>query len=52
MLESFLVAGSQALGGELVYGQSITDKCMDFATTAEVLARLHDAKRQSRRLGR
>ena len=52
MLESFLVAGAQSLGGELVYGQSVTDKCMDFATTAEVLARLHDAKRQSRRLRR
>jgi 3-deoxy-7-phosphoheptulonate synthase len=49
MLESFLVAGSQSLGGELVYGQSVTDKCMDFATTADVLARLHDAKRQSLR---
>jgi 3-deoxy-7-phosphoheptulonate synthase len=47
MLESFLVAGSQSLGGELVYGQSVTDKCMDFATTADVLARLHDAKRQN-----
>jgi 3-deoxy-7-phosphoheptulonate synthase len=45
MLESFLVAGSQSLGGELVYGQSVTDKCMDFATTADVLACLHDAIR-------
>ncbi|CAN5117118.1 3-deoxy-7-phosphoheptulonate synthase [soil metagenome] len=44
MLESFLVAGAQSLGGELVYGQSVTDKCMDFATTAEVLERLHTAK--------
>lgn len=44
MLESFLVAGAQSLGGDLVYGQSVTDKCMDFATTADVLARLHDAK--------
>ena len=44
MLESFLVAGAQSIGGELVYGQSVTDKCMDFVTTAEVLARLHDAK--------
>jgi 3-deoxy-7-phosphoheptulonate synthase len=47
MLESFLVAGSQSLGGELVYGQSVTDECMDFATTADVLARLHDAKGQN-----
>ena len=49
MLESFLVAGSQPLGAELVYGQSVTDKCMDFATTADVLARLHEANRQSLR---
>jgi 3-deoxy-7-phosphoheptulonate synthase len=49
MLESFLVAGSQSLGGELVYGQSVTDKCMDFTTTADVLARLHEA--QSRAAG-
>ena len=44
MLESFLVGGAQAIGGELVYGQSVTDKCMDFATTADVLAQLWDAK--------
>ena len=44
MLESFLVAGAQSLGGELVYGQSVTDKCMDFGVTAEVLAHLHRAK--------
>jgi 3-deoxy-7-phosphoheptulonate synthase len=44
MLESFLVAGSQSLAGELVYGQSVTDECMDFATTADVLAGLHAAK--------
>ncbi|CAN5371321.1 3-deoxy-7-phosphoheptulonate synthase [soil metagenome] len=47
MLESFLVAGAQPLSGDLVYGQSVTDKCMDFGTTADVLARLHHAKRQS-----
>ncbi|GAB7068515.1 3-deoxy-7-phosphoheptulonate synthase [Mycobacterium hodleri] len=44
MLESFLVAGAQPVSGELVYGQSVTDACMDFTTTAGVLARLHDAK--------
>ena len=47
MLESFLVAGSQPLGGDLVYGQSVTDQCMDFSTTADVLARLHHAVGQS-----
>jgi 3-deoxy-7-phosphoheptulonate synthase len=44
MLESFLVAGAQPVGRDLVYGQSVTDKCMDFATTEQVLARLHEAK--------
>ncbi|MDX6688928.1 MAG: 3-deoxy-7-phosphoheptulonate synthase [Solirubrobacteraceae bacterium] len=37
MLESFLVAGRQSLGGELTYGQSITDACIDWDTTVEVL---------------
>src|SRR5271155_2048686 len=43
MLESFLVQGRQdpAPGGEgLVYGQSITDPCIDWPTTVEVLGRL------------
>lgn len=43
MLESFLVAGAQPLGGELTYGQSVTDECMDFATTARLLAGLYAA---------
>lgn len=44
MLESFLVAGAQPLSGELVYGQSVTDACMDLPTTADILAGLHAAK--------
>jgi 3-deoxy-7-phosphoheptulonate synthase len=43
MLESFLVAGAQSLSGELTYGQSVTDECMDFGTTAGLLAELHAA---------
>lgn len=43
MLESFLVAGAQSLSGELTYGQSVTDQCMDFPTTAELLADLYTA---------
>ncbi len=41
MLESNLVAGAQSLGadrGKLVYGQSITDQCIDWAMT-ETLVR-------------
>lgn len=57
MIESFLVAGAQSLdpaklrsnGGEgLVYGQSVTDKCIDIATTIDLLAELAAAVRQRR----
>jgi 3-deoxy-7-phosphoheptulonate synthase len=50
MLESQLVAGCQAIGHgrTLVYGQSITDACIDMETTEPVLAALADAVRQKR----
>jgi 3-deoxy-7-phosphoheptulonate synthase len=50
MLESFLVPGRQDLGGsgELVYGQSITDGCIGWDTTVEVLDGLADAVRSRR----
>ena len=54
MLESFLVGGAQKLGddpSELTYGQSITDKCMDFDVTVDLLAELASAVR-ARRAGR
>ncbi|CAJ1507998.1 3-deoxy-7-phosphoheptulonate synthase [[Mycobacterium] burgundiense] len=41
MLESFLVAGAQAPEAQpLTYGQSVTDKCMDWVTTDQVLRTL------------
>jgi 3-deoxy-7-phosphoheptulonate synthase len=44
MLESFLVEGRQELGCErLTYGQSITDPCMGWARTVEVIERLGEA---------
>jgi len=50
MLESFLVAGNQPLGDResLVYGQSITDKCMDWDTTVTALDGLAAAVRARR----
>ncbi len=50
MLESFIVAGRQEFvpGQPLVYGQSITDACMDWDTSAEVLDRLAEAVRARR----
>ncbi|MFB8767981.1 3-deoxy-7-phosphoheptulonate synthase [Nocardiopsis alba] len=51
MLESFLEEGAQKLGdpADLVYGQSITDKCMGWETTEGVLADLADAVRRRRK---
>jgi len=43
MLESNLVAGAQSLGKDreaLVYGQSITDQCIDWATTETLVREL------------
>jgi 3-deoxy-7-phosphoheptulonate synthase len=52
MLESFLVAGRQDLDGRspLIYGQSITDACIDWDRTVSLLDRLAGAV-QARRAG-
>ncbi|MEP6907541.1 MAG: 3-deoxy-7-phosphoheptulonate synthase, partial [Pseudoxanthomonas sp.] len=50
MVESNLVAGQQNLvpGQPLIYGQSITDGCIDWDQTVTVLTRLAQAVRQRR----
>jgi 3-deoxy-7-phosphoheptulonate synthase len=50
MLESFIVEGRQDLvpGQPLTYGQSITDACVDWPTTVEVLDALAAAVRARR----
>ncbi len=50
MLESFLVGGRQQLGSPeaLTYGQSITDACLDWEATVEVLDGLAGAVRARR----
>lgn len=52
MMESFIVAGRQDLTlgkpEDLAYGQSITDACLDWDTTAVQLERLADAVTQRR----
>ena len=52
MIESHLVAGRQDLipGQPLTYGQSITDGCIDWTTSVEVLEELAQAVGQRRRL--
>jgi 3-deoxy-7-phosphoheptulonate synthase len=37
MLESHLMGGSQPVGGQLNYGVSVTDPCIDWATTESLL---------------
>jgi 3-deoxy-7-phosphoheptulonate synthase len=53
MMESFLVAGRQDLESDapLVYGQSITDACMDWDNTVLTLDRLASAVRKRREAG-
>ncbi|WP_028356955.1 3-deoxy-7-phosphoheptulonate synthase AroG [Brackiella oedipodis] len=50
MIESHLVAGRQdhIEGEPLVYGQSITDGCIDWATSEQVLAQLAQAVKERR----
>lgn len=51
MLESHLVAGKQTIPddlNQLVYGQSITDACIDMSTTVTLLRSLAQAVRNSR----
>ena len=52
MVESHLVGGRQDLvaGQPLVYGQSITDGCIDWDTSVQVLERLSEAVRERRRV--
>ncbi len=43
MLESHLVAGRQDLGAHLTYGQSVTDACMGWEKTGELIYSFADA---------
>ncbi len=46
MIESNLVAGSQSLGADLVYGMSITDACIGWEDTVACLETLAEAVRK------
>ena len=54
MIESNLVAGAQKMvaGKPLVYGQSITDGCIDWAATRTLLSELAAAVQARRRISR
>jgi 3-deoxy-7-phosphoheptulonate synthase len=48
MLESFLLPGRQDLGPDLAYGRSVTDACLGWDTTADLLDGLAAAVRARR----
>jgi 3-deoxy-7-phosphoheptulonate synthase len=48
MMESFLVAGRQEIGQDMVRGQSVTDACMAWDTTENLLDALASAVRARR----
>ncbi|HKJ36928.1 MAG TPA: 3-deoxy-7-phosphoheptulonate synthase [Solirubrobacterales bacterium] len=48
MLESFLEPGRQDISPELTYGQSVTDKCMGWEATVDVLTELNRATAERR----
>ncbi|MDX1978129.1 MAG: 3-deoxy-7-phosphoheptulonate synthase [Pseudanabaenaceae cyanobacterium bins.68] len=50
MVESHLVAGKQSISPQMTYGQSVTDGCVDFDTTAAMLRSLHQANRLAKRV--
>ncbi len=52
MVESHLVAGRQDISddGEMVYGQSVTDACIGWDTTVELLEEFAEAVRRRRQL--
>jgi 3-deoxy-7-phosphoheptulonate synthase len=52
MLESFIASGRQSFvaGQPLTYGQSITDECMDWDTSVDMLDRIAEAVRTRRQL--
>ena len=48
MIESNIVEGAQPLSSDLVYGKSITDQCIGWDSTVEVLENLAAAVRTRR----
>lgn len=52
MIESHLIAGRQDLKpkGQLVYGQSITDSCLGWENTEQILMQLAQAVKERRRI--
>jgi 3-deoxy-7-phosphoheptulonate synthase len=48
MIESNIVEGNQKISNEMVYGQSVTDACINWQTTEEVLKAFAQAVRDRR----
>ncbi|MEG0024030.1 MAG: 3-deoxy-7-phosphoheptulonate synthase [Akkermansia sp.] len=52
MIESFLVEGSQKISDKMTYGQSVTDQCISWDETVNVLELLAQSVRNRRQVGK
>ncbi len=52
MIESFIKEGTQKISDHMEYGQSITDQCVSWDTTVEILETLAEAVRKRRALAK
>ena len=52
MIESFIKEGAQKISDHMEYGQSITDQCVSWDTTVEILETLAEAVRKRRALAK
>lgn len=50
MIESHLVSGKQKISSQMTYGQSVTDGCVDFETTTQMLRSLYEAIKQAKNM--
>ena len=50
MIESHLKSGNQKISEDMEYGRSITDACIDFEETKNLLTALSDAVKERRKI--
>ena len=50
MIESHLKSGNQIISEDMEYGRSITDACIDFEETKNLLTALSDAVKERRKI--
>jgi 3-deoxy-7-phosphoheptulonate synthase len=51
MIESHIKEGNQSISQNMEYGKSITDACINFEETKQLLLELSDAVKKRRKVG-